>query len=116
MIDFSISHKLTDDVTISNDLLLVLQQIDLLFDTTPNTVLGDHGFGTNSDNYLYGLNMSIHDLEQTIYNDINTKIDLRGFNVNLSVTLIEGTVRDIALIDITLIGNYEDYSTSYVIK
>ena len=38
MIDFSISNKLTDDVTISNDLLLVLQQIDLLFDTDINTV------------------------------------------------------------------------------
>lgn len=116
MIDFSISNKLTDDVTISNDLLLVLQQIDLLFDTNPNTVLGADEFGTNYDRYLYNLNMSPYDLQYTIKKDIYNKIDLRGFNVDVIVSLIEGTVRDIAIIDIVLIGNYETFNTSYVIK
>ena len=116
MIDFSISNKLTDDVTISNDLLLVLQQIDLLFDTDINTVLGADEFGTNYDRYLYNLNMSPSDLQFNIQKDIQNNVDLRGFNINVSVSIIEGTVRDIALIDITIIGNYETYNTSYVIK
>lgn len=116
MIDFSISNKLTDDVTISNDLLLVLQQIDLLFDTDINTVLGDDNFGTNYDRYLYNLKMNPLDLQETIQNDINNKIDLCGFYATVMVNIIEGTVRDIALIDITLSGDYENYNKSYVIK
>ena len=33
MIDFALSNKLTDDIVINHDLLYVLQQIDLLFNT-----------------------------------------------------------------------------------
>ena len=55
MIDFSLSNKLTDGIIINNDLLLVLQQIDLLFSTNINDVLGDTDFGSNyekrSDGY-----------------------------------------------------------------
>jgi hypothetical protein len=116
MIDFSISNKLTDDVIINNDLLHVLQQIDLLFDTEPGTVLGADGFGSNYDRYLYNIRMSPRDLEQHILSDIRDKIDLRNFTVNVYVSMIEGTVRDIAIIEIILSGNYETYSTSYVIK
>lgn len=115
MIDFSISNKLTDDVVVNNDLIFVLQQIDLLFDTNPNTVLGDNSFGTNYDRYLYNLGFSNSSLEEQILNDLN-KIDLMGFAASVTVTIVEGTVRDIAIIDITLSGNYEDYSTTYVIK
>ena len=116
MVDFSISHKLTDDVIISNDLALVLQQIDLLFDTMPNTVLGDDNYGTNYDRYLYNFNMTEFDLEKHILQDIQSYVDLKHFNVSVSVTIVEGTVRDIALIDITLSGDYESYNTIYTIK
>lgn len=115
MIDFSISNKLTDDVIVNNDLVFVLQQIDLLFDTNPNTVLGDNSFGTNYDRYLYNLGFSNTALEDQITNDLN-KIDLMGFAPIVNVTIVEGTVRDIAMIDITLVGNYENYNTTYVIK
>lgn len=115
MIDFSISNKLTDDVIVNNDLVFVLQQIDLLFDTNPNTVLGDNSFGTNYDRYLYNLGFSNTALEDQITHDLN-KIDLMGFAPIVNVTIVEGTVRDIAMIDITLVGNYENYNTTYVIK
>lgn len=115
MIDFSISNKLTDDVIVNNDLVFVLQQIDLLFDTNPNTVLGDNSFGTNYDRYLYNLGFSNTALEDQITHDLN-KIDLMGFAPIVNVTIVEGTVRDIAMIDITLVGDYENYNTTYVIK
>lgn len=115
MIDFSISNKLTDDVIVNNDLVFVLQQIDLLFDTNPNTVLGDNSFGTNYDRYLYNLGFGNTALEDQITRDLD-KIDLMGFAPIVNVTIVEGTVRDIAMIDITLVGNYENYNTTYVIK
>lgn len=115
MIDFSISDKLTDDVVISNDLMCVLQQIDLLFDTSPGDVLGDPNFGTDYDRYVYSLSHGNGDLETVVFNDLQ-KLSLRGFKPSVVVRLIEGTVRDIALIDITLTDGYEDFNKTYVIK
>lgn len=115
MLDFSISNKLTDDIIINNDLTFVLQQIDLLFDTDLGAVLGNPTFGTNYDKYLYTLGMSNAALEQKILNDLHT-LDLRGFTVDVKVTIMEGTYRDIALINITLSGDYSNYEKTYVIK
>ena len=36
---------------------LLLQQIDMLFDTNPREVLGDLTYGTRYDKYLYNLNI-----------------------------------------------------------
>lgn len=115
MIDFALSNKFGEDVIISNDLLLVLQQIDLLFATDTCDVLGDMNYGTNYDKYLYTVGMSNAAMEQKIYNDLQ-KLDLRGFNVSVDVSIVEGTHRDIAFIDITLTGDYENYNKTYMIK
>ena len=115
MIDFSISNKLTDKLVINNNLIYVLQQIDLLFDTDIDDVLGDSEFGTNYDKYLYTLGVSNASLELKIMNDLK-KIDLCGFIPSVSVKIVEGTQRDIAFIDITLTGDYEEYNKTYIIK
>ena len=115
MIDFNVSNKLSDELIISNDLMLVLQQIDLLFNTDVNDVLGDDSFGTNYDRYLYTLGMSNAALENKIMYDLN-KLQLFGFKPSVNVSIVEGTQRDIAFIDITLTGDYEEYNKTYVIK
>lgn len=115
MIDFSLSNKLTDDCIVSNKLIYVLQQIDLLFDTCPGEVLGNMSFGTNYDKYLYNLSVSNSTLENKILSDLNT-LDLCGFSPSVNVHIVEGTVRDIAIINIKLTGDYEDYDKTYIIK
>ena len=115
MIDFAISDKFTEDPIISNDLACVLQQIDLLFDTDEYAVLGDEYFGTNYDDYLYTLGVSNEALEMQIFDDIS-RLSLLGLKHSVAVTIVEGTERDIALIDITLSGNFGEYNKSYVIK
>ena len=115
LIDFSLSNKLTDDIVVSNNLIMVLQQIDLLFDTNKNDVLGDDVFGTNYDRFLYTLGMTNAALENRILDDLYT-LDLCGFTPSVSVKIVEGTERDIAFIDITLTGNYETYNKTYMIK
>lgn len=115
MIDFALSNKFVDDVIIKNDLAYVLQQIDLLFNTDLNDVLGDTSYGSNYDKYLYTLGMSNVNLENKILSDIK-KLDLVGFVPDVKVTIMEGTERDIAIIDITLSGDYEEYNKSYIIK
>lgn len=114
MIDFNISNKLSDNIVISNDLVCLLQQVDLLFNTCPGDVLGD-GFGTNYDRYLYTLGMSNEALRTKVINDLN-QLELFGFTPSVNVTITEGTVRDIAFIDITFSGEFGEYNKSYVIK
>ena len=115
MLDFNLSNKLSDELIISNDLLCVLQQVDLLFNTGVGDVLGDESFGTNYDKYLYTLGMSNAALETKILNDLNS-LELFGFTPSVKVNIVEGTHRDIAFIDITFTGNYEEYNKTYVIK
>lgn len=115
MLDFSLSNKLTDDVLVSNNLIFVLQQIDLLFDTDIDDVLGDEYFGTDYDRYLYTLGVGNTTLEEVILDDI-TSLDLCGFTPSVEVKIVNGTYRDIAFINITLTSDYEDYEKTYVIK
>ena len=115
MIDFNILHKYSDNIVISNNLACVLQQIDLLFDTDTDDVLGDLDFGTNYDKYLYTLDISNASLEAKITEDLH-KIELCGFTPSVTVKIVEGTQRDIAIIDITLTGDYEEYNKTYIIK
>ena len=115
MLDFSLSNKLTDKPVIDNDLIFVLQQIDLLFNTDINDVLGDSQYGTNYDRYLYTLGVSNYSLEQKIRNDI-LRLDLQGFTPSVSVHIVEGTQRDIAFVDIVLSGHYKEFTKSYVIN
>lgn len=115
MIDFNLSNKLSDDIIISNDLLCLLQQVDLLFNTDIGDVLGDSSFGSNYDRYLYTLGLSNAALESKILNDLN-KLELFGFTPSVSVSIVEGTYRDIAFIDITFTGEYETYNKTYIIK
>lgn len=115
MIDFNLSTDVFDGIILKDDLSCVLQQIDLLFNTEPYDVLGDFNYGTNYDKYLYTLGMSNISLENKILSDIKS-LNLCGYTPKVNVTIVEGTVRDIAFIDITLYGDYDEYNKTYMIK
>lgn len=112
MIDFNIekgSPYLNDDVA------LILQQIDILFSTTPNEVLGSEDFGTQYDTYLYKLNLSAEDLKSNILSDLYS-LELFSFEPTVTVHLLQGTEKDIALINIELKRDEEKYNRVYKIS
>lgn len=111
MIDFNIKN---DEVLIKSDVNILLQQIDILFDTTPGEVLGYEEYGTKYDYYLYDLNLSADSIKQAILSDINS-LNLLGFTPDVEVLLLQGTEQDIAIINITLTKNDEMYNKSYKI-
>jgi hypothetical protein len=115
MIDFNLSTDVFDGIILKDDLSCVLQQIDLLFNTEPYDVLGDFNYGTNYDKYLYTTGISNAALESKVLFDLNT-LNLFGFKPSVKVILLEGTARDIALIDITFTGEYETYNKTYRIS
>lgn len=111
MVDFNLD---AGNPLISDDVDLILQQIDILFSATPTEVLGDVNYGTTYDNYLYQLKISNSALESVVRNDLSS-IDLRGFVPSVEVLLLQGTEQDIAIIDITLTRNREVYKKTYKI-
>lgn len=117
MIDFNVFGELTDKVVLNTDEEYVVQQIDLLFNTDRESVLGDLNYGTNYDRYIYTVGMSNIALESKIMGDLN-KLDLLSYTPSVSVTLVEGTIRDIALIDIILTdeAGINTFNKTYMIK
>ena len=112
MIDFSINDK----QYIQNDEIgLILQQIDILFDTEPKSVLGQEKFGSQYDKYLYKLNMSNEDLKYHVLSDIN-QLELFGYQPKVEVYMFQGTERDIAVVEITLIKDQNKYTQLYKIS
>lgn len=98
MIDFNLTNT---SGTINRDIDLLKQQIDMLFDTNPGDVLGDETFGTRYDEYLYDLQLSNEGLKQEVLADLRS-LELFDFTPTVNVYLLEGTERDIALINIVL--------------
>lgn len=117
MIDFRIFDDIGNGPIVSSDEEYVIQQVELLFNTDKEAVLGDLTYGTNYDRYIYTTGISNYALESKILGDLK-KLDLRGYTPSVTVQLMEGTIRDIALIDISFKGEYEidTFNKTYMIN
>ena len=111
MVDFNLNEG---DPLITNDIDCIIQQIDILFDTTQGDLLGDITYGTDYAYLLYDLKMSADGLRDHMMNDLN-KLDLMGFTPEINVYLMQGTERDIALIQVDLRRYSEKYTKTYKI-
>lgn len=112
MIDFNLNPGAP---ILNRDVELILQQIDMLFDTKPKEVFGDEKFGSKYDEYLYRLKISNTTLEQLVKSDISS-LNLFGFFVDVHVSFLHGTEKDIALIEIELNRDEESYQQIYKIS
>ena len=109
MIDFSLNN---DEVIISKDLDLVIQQIDLLLDTNTGEVFAEN-YGTWFEEFLYDLNISNNYISEYTKNMIQSNVNLLGYSVDVNTQICAGTERDIILITIELKRDYEEYSKTY---
>lgn len=112
MVDFNID---AGSPLKNGDIELLLQQIDILFDTYPKEVLGSEDFGTQYDDYLYRLKLSAANIKQRVISDISS-LELFDFVPSVEVHLLQGTEKDIVLIDINLIRGEEKYNRTYKIS
>ena len=98
MIDFCLNQT---PATINNEIDLIKQQIELLFDTDKMEVLGSPEFGTHYEEFLYDLGMSAETIASKISADMNT-LSLFGYSHEVKVDLYQGTENDIILVHIYL--------------
>lgn len=111
MIDFSLEEY----GAINDEIKLIIQQIDILFETIPNEVFGSEDFGTQYDRYLHELNISNEGLRQEVLSDINS-LELFGFEPEVEVYLLQGSERDIAVVNIILSRDTDVYTKTYKIS
>lgn len=114
MVDFCLYNK-GGLSSINAEVDLLIQQVDILFDTTPTEVLGSESFGTKYDAYLYDNRLSADNLKSIISADIS-QIYLMGWSYDVEVYLLQGTEQDIAVINITFRKGIETIQKTYKIS
>lgn len=111
MIDFNLSPG---DPIKNRDIDLILQQIDILFDTKKKELLGNSGYGSFYERFLHQLKLSNSAVQHQVLSDLNS-MELFGFSPKVEVYFLYGSQRDIALIDIILTRDEESYRKIYKI-
>jgi hypothetical protein len=112
MIDFNLSEG---DPVISDDVQCLIQQIDILFGSTPGDLIGDLDYGTDYRYALYDQKLDQDSLAQQMLSDLYS-LDLLGFEPSVEVYLAQGTERDICVIAVTLTRYSEKYTKTYKIS
>lgn len=112
MIDFSNN---TTKTILDETADLVLQQIDLLLDTDKGEVLGEQDFGTDYDKFLYEVNVGNNYIRDYIERNIENNVDLLGWQLDVQVETMMGTLNDIILVNIELSKDRDVYSKVYKI-
>lgn len=111
MIDFNLDY----DYAIKYDEVeLILQQVDILFDTSRGEVLGDVSYGTNYSEFLYNLQISNDDIKYTIERDLSS-LYLFGYNYDVNVSILAGSENDIILVKIDFYKDDEYFNKTYKI-
>lgn len=112
MIDFSLEEG---KAYINNDIELLKQQIDILFDTHDMEVLGDCYYGTDYEKFLYDLSLSAEAIERAILSDLYT-INSFGYTPTVHVDLFQGTENDIILVKIDFTKDSDQYEFTFKIS
>lgn len=127
MVDFNLDYNIesninkennnTKDFQLSNKVDILLQSINLLFETSKDELYGNTEYGTNYEVFLYDLKANSDQITNQVYKDIySLGSDILGnYKVNVNTVLLQGTERDIALIEIDIydIINKENYNKIY---
>lgn len=95
---------------------LVLEQLDMLLSTRKCTVLGDPDYGQDFEKFLYETNLTNSSIRQYIYDTITKNVDLMGIMLEVNVDLLEGTQRDIILVNIYLKTDDMMYNKTFKIE
>lgn len=100
---------------INDDISLIMQQIDMLFDTNQREVFGNPHYGTRYDDFLFNMTMSNEAIAYQVKCDLN-QLNLFDYIPTVSVSILEGTLNDIILITVGLERNNNYYEKTYKIQ
>lgn len=100
-------------VVLDGEVDLIIQQIDVLFDTRQGEVLGQYDFGTKFDTYLFNPNIGSHMIENEVKNYILDNVELFNWSIEVKVEFLAGTEHDIMLMQVSFYNGSDTYSKLY---
>lgn len=112
MKDFCVDLKA---VTISDEIDLLIQQIDMVFDTNPTEVFGEE-FGSEFYNLLWDLKVSNKEVSEYTKSVIYSNVNLIGWDLNVETEFLQGSINDIMLVKIQLSKYDEVFEKIYRIE
>lgn len=89
------------DVFLYDERDLLIQQIDMLFETNTDEVFGEK-YGSEFYKFLWDLNSSASDIIKYTKSVIYKEINLMDWELDVTTEILQGTNNDIILIGITL--------------
>jgi len=94
-----------DKIEVTEDLELLLVQIEMILFTRQQDVLGVPGFGGDLEDIIFSTNVSASSIENIVTNQIMEFIPLANtYNVNVSCEFYKGVDRDTGVLDIVVDG------------
>ena len=112
MVDFNLNPG---DPLINEEIDCIKQQIAILFSTKPGDLIGDIQYGCDYETYLYDLKLTSYELSERMMEDLYT-MDLLGWYPEVDTKLLQGTERDIAVINVDLTKGNEKVSQIYKVE
>lgn len=97
-----------DEIDISDDLEIFLQQLEMIITTPKGSLLGEPDFGVDLESYLWSFYKGSSGIQQEINQQINTYIQPRlalSINYEISVNFLKGEVWDTIIVDVLIDGN-----------
>lgn len=98
MKDFCLTE---DNVLLIDEKDLLIQQIDMLFDTNEHEVYGEI-YGVRFFDFIWDLSISANEISQYTEQVIKKYINLFDWNLKVETNILQGTQNDIILINIKL--------------
>lgn len=113
MIDFCSTE---DEVQLTEDLDLIIQQIDMLFSTTPMDVIGCPNYGCAFEKFIWDLSYPSAEIKKYTEGLINENVELFGNTFDVNVSILQGEANDIILIEINLYVEGHQYQKIYKVE
>ena len=93
------------DIIVDDELTNIIQKIEMILFTKKGDFIGDLDFGADIEYYLWETSVSVPFIKSQIQDQFNTYVpELLNYRYVLDVSITEGTLKDILIIDI--IKNY----------
>lgn len=113
MIDFCATE---DEVQLTDELDLIIQQIDMLFSTTPTDVIGDPTYGSSYEKFIWDLSYPTSEIKRYAESQLLKNVEFFGNKFNVNVSILHGECNDIILLEVNIFVQGHQYQKIYKVE
>ena len=113
MVDFCADEE---DIQLTEELDLIIQQIDMLFATTPMDVIGCPGYGSAYERFIWDFSYPTSEIKRYCENQLNQYVEFFGNKHDVNVSILHGEVNDIILLEVNIYVKGHQYQKIYKVE